>query len=297
MRIVYIGCVESSDRLLRQVLRISKVRVVGVVTRRSSFNSDFYSLEPLADEHDIPCYIDAGNDQKKMADWIREQDPEVGYCFGWSHLLTKEILSIPELGFIGFHPTKLPRNRGRHPIIWALALGLSETASTFFFLDEGVDSGDLLSQQEVSIHWEDDARNLYDRILDVAEEQVAVFTPKLAEREHRREPQDDRLANYWRKRSRKDMEVDWRMSSDSIYNLVRALARPYPGAHCTVDGADVKLWSVEVVDDEFEDVRHIEPGKVLAAHPDGIAVKCGEGVVAIREHEFDVIPETGAYLR
>jgi methionyl-tRNA formyltransferase len=298
MRIVFIGCIESSHRLLQRVLQVSEAEVVGVVTRRSSsFNADFHSLEPLADEHDIPCYIDTGNDQDEMASWMRERNPEVGYCFGWSYLLGQKILSLPDLGFVGFHPTKLPRNRGRHPIIWALVLGLEETASTFFFMNEGADSGDLLSQQDVPIRWDDDARILYDRILATAEEQVASFTPRLAVREHSREPQDEEKANYWRKRSYEDGEVDWRMSSASVYNLIRALARPYPGAHCMVDGKEVKLWAASVVDDQFENVDHLEPGKVLASGSERIAVKCGEGVVAVQEHEFDTIPDTGAYLK
>jgi methionyl-tRNA formyltransferase len=164
-------------------------------------------------------------------------------------------------------------------------------------MDEEADSGDLLSQQDVPIRWDDDARTLYDRILDTAEEQVAAFTPRLAVREHSREPQDEEKANYWRKRSYEDGEVDWRMSSASVYNLIRALARPYPGAHCMVDGNEVKLWAASVVDDQFESVDHLEPGKVLASGSERIAVKCGEGVVAIQEHEFDTIPDTGTYLR
>jgi methionyl-tRNA formyltransferase len=284
--------------MLRQVLRVPEAEVVGIVTRRSSsFNADFASLEPLAEKNDFPCYIDTNNDQADLASWIQERRPEVGYCFGWSYLLNSDVLSIPELGFIGFHPTKLPRNRGRHPIIWALTLGLERTASSFFFMDEGADTGDLLSQRDVPIHWEDDARSLYDRIIDVAKDQISTFTPQLAAREYPREPQDDERANYWRKRSREDGEIDWRMSSISVYNLVRALAHPYPGAHCTVDGAEIKIWSVDVVDDEFEEVGHLEPGKVLASNAEHIVVKCGEGVVKIQEHEFDKLPDEGDYLR
>jgi len=298
MRIIYIGCVESSEQMLRQVLRIPEAEVVGVVTRRSSsFNADFASLEPLAEKNDIPCFIATDNDQANMAAWIYERRPEVGYCFGWSYLLNSEVLSIPELGFIGFHPTKLPRNRGRHPLIWALVLGLEETASSFFFMEEGADTGDLLSQRNLPIHWEDDARSLYDRLMNVAEEQIATFTPQLAAREFSRNPQNDEKANYWRKRSREDGKIDWRMSSRSVYNLVRALTHPYPGAHCTINRGEIKVWSADVVDDEFEDIDHLEPGKVLASDAGHIAVKCGEGVVEIQEHEFDELPDEGDYLR
>lgn len=70
--------------------------------------------------------------------FIRECNPDIIYCFGWSQLIKSEILNIPKLGVIGNHPAELPKNRGRHPIIWALALGLKQTASTFFIMNEGL---------------------------------------------------------------------------------------------------------------------------------------------------------------
>lgn len=297
MRIVFIGCVESSYRMLQTVLHIPEAKVVGIVTRsESSFNSDFQSLALLAESNGIPCFIDEGNQQAEMAPWIERFNPDVCFCFGWSFLLKPALLSIPSLGFIGYHPAALPRNRGRHPIIWALVLGLEETASTFFFMDEGADSGDILSQEDVPIHASDDARTLYDRLVDVAQEQIETFTPQLATGTYPRQPQDDEVANYWRRRSKEDGEIDWRMSSRSIYNLVRALARPYPGAHCVADGTDIKIWTAEIADDDFHDARHLEPGKVLISTADRIAVKCGEGVIALTEHEFDILPNAGEYL-
>ena len=100
------------------------------------------------------------------------------YCFGWS--LLDESLSIAPLGVMGFHPAKLPQNRGRHPIIWALALGLDETASTFFKMDLGADSGAILSQEVIEIKPNDNATSLYENILTVAERQVQEFTIELA---------------------------------------------------------------------------------------------------------------------
>ena len=85
-----------------------------------------------------------------------------------SRLLKEEILSIAPFGVVGFHATALPANRGRHPIIWALVLGLSETASTFFFMDEGADSGDILSQYKLSISENDNAESLYKKVIKVA---------------------------------------------------------------------------------------------------------------------------------
>jgi len=297
MRILYIGCVESSKRILKSVLEVPEADVIGIVTRHaSSFNADFQSLAPLAERHDIPCYFADDNDQEIMATWIQEQNPDVGFCFGWSYLLNTSILSIPDLGFIGYHPTALPRNRGRHPIIWALTLGLTETASSFFFMDEGADTGDLLDQQPVPIAETDDARSLYDRLMRVAHEQIRSFVPDLASEQFSRTPQNDAVANHWRKRSKEDGEIDWRMSARSVYNLVRALTHPYPGAHCLFHGEEIKIWASEMVSDQYHDIAHLEPGKVLASDSNRICVKCGEGVLALTNHEFDTLPPANTYL-
>ena len=79
------------------------------------------------------------------------------------------------MGVLGYHPAELPKNRGRHPIIWALVLGLKRTASTFFFMDEGADTGDILSQYKINISKNDNAETLYNRIIEVAMKQVDEF--------------------------------------------------------------------------------------------------------------------------
>ena len=84
----------------------------------------------------------------------------------------EKILSKSPIGVIGFHPAALPANRGRHPIIWSLALGLKSTASTFFFMDKNVDSGDILSQASIKISDSDDARSLYDKVTKTALSQI-----------------------------------------------------------------------------------------------------------------------------
>lgn len=296
MRVAFVGCVEFSCTALDRVLAHEDAEVVGVVTRATSpFNADFCSLVPLAREHGIPCLLAEGNDQGDLAAWLRQRDPDVVYCFGWSYLLKSEILTIPRLGVVGYHPAALPHNRGRHPIIWALALGLDSTASTFFFMDEGADSGDILSQEEVPIHGDDDARSLYDRLTTVAGQQIDTFTAALAHGTYGRTPQDDRNSNYWRKRSKRDGRIDWRMSSRGVHDLVRALSRPYPGAHFELAEGEVIVWRVERVDDAF---RHpnFEPGRVLAVDDGSFVVKCGEGAVRVLEWTSDFSPDPATYL-
>ena len=117
----------------------------------SSINADFQSLAPLAGRAGCDFLFAKGNNQGEMRDWISDRRPDVIFCFGWSYLLGKEMLEDAPLGVIGYHPTALPKNRGRHPIIWALALGLAENWVDLLFHGRGADSGDILSQS-INLH-------------------------------------------------------------------------------------------------------------------------------------------------
>jgi len=164
MKIVFIGSVEFSLHALRRLVELN-AEVVGVCTlKKSKFNTDHCDLSHFCAQSGIPStYVDDINSIENLQ-WISNKSPDIIFCFGWSRFLKKEILALAPLGVVGFHPSALPKNRGRHPIIWALVLGLRETASTFFFMDEGADSGPILSQQAICIDSEDDARSLYNKI-------------------------------------------------------------------------------------------------------------------------------------
>jgi len=294
MRIVFIGSVRFSLVCLKKVLRLKGVQVVGVITlEKSPFNSDFASLGRAAEEAGIPCFFADDATQEKTAAWMGALKPDILYCFGWSFLLGKEILEAAPRGVIGYHPSALPENRGRHPVIWALALGLKKTASTFFFMNEQADAGDILSQKPVAIDKNDDASSLYEKLTSTATAQIAEFTPRLIAGTHRRVPQDASRASSWRKRGKHDGQIDWRMSAASICNLVRALTHPYPGAHCLYQQKEITIWKAEPVD--FEQ-KNVEPGKVIERKKRVITIKCGEHAVRLLEHAFTKLPAKGEYL-
>lgn len=295
MKIVFIGTVAFSRVVLLRVLSL-KANVVGIITKEhSEFNSDHTDLSDIATSAGIPWkWVRDVNHANNLA-WIRSFSPDVIFCFGWSSLLKKELLMIPPLGVVGFHPTLLPFNRGRHPIIWALVLGLKRTGATFFFMDEGADSGDILSQQEVAIRDEDNAQSLYDRITDSALLQIDQFVPALQNNTYRRVKQDISRGNVWRKRDAKDGKIDWRMNSKGIYDLVRALYKPYPGATTTFRGEEVEIWEVKITNSD-PDLVNIEPGKVLEVKDGRVLVKTGDGAVWILQHEFKSTVSVGEYL-
>lgn len=293
MRIVFIGAVEFSLRTLERLLAMN-AEIVGVCTlQESKFNADHVDLSAISEAHGVPWLYAEDINSAETLNWIQEKSPEVIFCFGWSSLLKQDLLRSAPLGVVGFHPAALPANRGRHPLIWALVLGLEKTASTFFFMDAGADSGDILSQREIIIDAEDHARTLYDKVIKSALDQIEEFVPQLAAGAFQRYKQDQRLANTWRKRGSADGEIDWRMSAYSIHNLVRGLAKPYVGAHFIVDGKVIKVWKTAVVSDA---PRNIEPGKVLMQMGSRPVVKCGQDAICLLITEPSFEPIVGHYL-
>ena len=298
MKVGFIGCVESSAKFLEVLCAIERddIEVVGVVTlSASAVNSDYCDLAPICSRYDIPYFYHERSNAAGSREFLKELTPDVIYCFGWSYLLDESVLSIAPFGVIGFHPAKLPQNRGRHPIIWALALGLEETASTFFKMDLGADSGPILSQKLIKIESCDNATSLYEKILAIAKRQVHQLTIDLADGVAIFQEQDHDSATHWRKRSRKDGLIDWRMHASTVHNLVRALSRPYPGAEFIFEGQHIQVWDSEVAEKAYP--KNIEPGTVLEVNANSFVVKCADiTAINIKEISPQIELEKGRYL-
>ncbi|MES9857783.1 MAG: formyltransferase family protein [Sedimenticola sp.] len=293
LRIFFIGSVALSEKLLEKLVA-SGADIVGVATReQSTFNADFADLRLLAEKNDIPTIYTIDINAPSTLKRIQATNPDIIFCFGWSQLIKAPLLELAPMGVVGFHPSLLPENRGRHPIIWALALGLETTGATFFFMDEGADSGPIFSQERIAISCEDEAASLYSKVEESALRQLVTFLPRLAERTHTQQPQNHALSNVWRKRGKEDGCIDFHATSLSIRNLVRALTRPYIGAHVMFLDQEIKVWRAEKAPYELS---NIEPGKVLSVECRTITVKTSDGAIRLVEHEFDPLPITGMYL-
>lgn len=294
LRAVFIGCVQSSLAMLEELLTVPGLEICGVATRQASpVNADFADMSPLARAHGIPVLHAEGSGQDELAAWIRERGADICFCLGWSYLLSPAVLAAAPQGIVGYHPALLPRNRGRHPLIWALVLGLAETGSTFFLMDEGADSGPILSQERIPIADDDDAGILYGKMITTARTQVWQLALGLCAGTAVAVPQDASRASSWRKRGKMDGQIDWRMPASGIHNLVRALAPPYPGAHALFRGTEVKVWKTRLGPAGPADV---EPGCVLGVTGNDIRVQCGEGTLILERHEFEPDLRPGDYL-
>ena len=132
---------------------------------------------------------------------------------------------------------------------------------------------------------DDDAQSLYAKLEATAARQMEKLLAALIAGKLQRTPQDNNRGNSWRKRSARDGQIDWRMSASAIFNLVRALTRPYPGAHFVHGGMEIKVWRAEILNESESKLANIEPGKVLFRNDHFFDVRCGSGAIRVVEME------------
>ena len=290
---IVIGSVDFSKHILNHMIE-QNARVAGVIAKKTpGMNADFIDLSTIANKHGISCIKTDDINENEVLDFIRKIGPDYLLCVGWSQLIKQHILDVAKIENIGYHPTEPPLNRGRHPVIWALALGLEKTGSSFFFMRENADAGPLLSQSVVRIHYDDDANTLLNKLKIVACAQLTEILSKIKEGNLEVIKQNHSEGNSWRKRFADDGRIDFRMSSNAIYNLTRALTKPYVGAHIEIDGNQYKVWRVE---EKTAYRKNEEPGKVLHIDGEKLWVKASNGSVLITEHDINPLPKVGDYL-
>lgn len=280
LRVIFIGAAKSSTILLKESLKTG-IEIVGVCTKKKIFNSDFADLKKEFYHTNLDFkYIKKINDPK-IYNWIKSKRPDLVLCFGWSEILKKKLIKIPAYT-IGFHPSELPKNRGRHPIIWSLALNLKKTASSFFIIkNEKVDSGMIISQKKIFMSSNDNATSLYNKIMISAKKQLKdIFFEFKKKKLKILHPAKD--TNFWRKRDETDGKIDWRMSAISIDALVRALSSPYPNSHFFLGKDKINVMKSKVIQKkDNQRIENIEPGKILLKANNYFDVKCGSGVIRI----------------
>jgi len=297
IKILFLGTVEFSRHCLDETLRLggNVTEVLTLDEKKGLFNSDYADLEPVAAQYGVPVRrIHNINDQETIHH-IQRLEPDVIFVFGFSQLIKKEVLDIPNLGCIGTHPALLPKNRGRHPLTWALIDDLKESGLTFFYLDEGADSGDILWQKKFFISDMDDAGTLYGKIKSLASEGIREILPLLQAGNAPRIKQDHSKATYWRKRGEEDGEIDWNGTTRQAFNLIRGLCRPYVGAHTFAGKYKVIIWRSRIVEDpgEIPGYEHAMPGQILTAPDPGFFIRTGEGVLEVLDWGSEVNARMG----
>lgn len=216
--------------------------------------------------------------------------PDLMVLASYRKVLAAETIRWPRLGTLKVHPSLLPRYRGSSALNWQLVNGETAGGVTVHWVNEVPDSGDLVSQMVLSIEFEDTAADLVRKVNQAAARLIRATLPMVLSGSAGSVPQDSSRATFYRPLRRCDGAIRWFLPAESVYNLVRALVRPWPGAWAVLGGREVTVWSCEVVD---RDGDNGVPGKILEASGSELIVQCGKGIVKLTDWEGTASPRKG----
>ena len=290
MKIVFISGVKFGFEILHHILDhdFNISLVFSYADSKKKNFSDYTSFDNLCKEHKIKnIKVDKINDPENIT-LIKSLNPDIILVMGWSQLLNNEIIKIPKFGVIGSHPTELPKFRGRAPIPWTILKNLKESALTFFYIEEGIDNGDILDQEKFKITDIDDAHSIYEKVTDIGKNMIIRDLKLIQNGNPQRIKQNSQnFIENWPKRTPEDGKINWNNSGKIIHTLIRATTHPYPGAFTLYNGKKLKIFNAELLNNNICD-----PGKILQIRNNGVEIGSGDGTIILKSVQIEHNQET-----
>lgn len=252
-------------------------------------NRWFGSVADFCRSRGIPVFTPADVHSAPWPDRIRTAAPDLLFSFYYRSMLKKEVLGIPRLGALNLHGSLLPKYRGRAPVNWVLVKGEAETGVTLHFMTEKPDAGDIVGQAAVPIAFDDTALTLFGKMESAASRLLDDLLPRIARGDIPRRANDLARGSYFGGRRPEDGRIDWSRPALEIYNLVRAVTRPYPGAFADLSGERFTVWWAVPL--RGETGRSLSPGTIRVAG--GPAYAMAGGCVAPVTAPRRAVVETG----
>lgn len=243
----------------------------------------------ISAEYDVPLHHVRNANDASSVELLLGLDLDVLFVIGWSQILHTPALRTAKLGCFGAHASFLPANRGSAPINWALIKGEVQTGNTLMLLSEGVDAGDIVDQMLIPISVFDNVATLYDRVSETNCEMILKLLEGLAKwRTLQARPQNYDGSPLLPRRRPEQGLLDWAQPARKVYDFIRGLTHPYPGAFSSVNGARTIIWKSALLPLTGSLAK---PGTVLGPLVSdrldacGLVVACSEGAVIVLEIE------------
>lgn len=216
---------------------------------------------------------------KKDYQKIIDQKPDLIITCAYGQIIPKELLDYPEYGCINIHASLLPKLRGGAPIHKAIMEGYKETGITIMYMDEAMDSGDIIAQRKVAIEKEDNLESLSLKLANVSKDFIIEILPSILNRTNEKIPQDKKEVTYAYNIKREEEHLDFNLESEKIYNHIRGLS-PSPSANFLLDGEEVKVYASRISDNTYPDKQN---GEIVKIYKDGIGIKTKDSEIILLE--------------
>ena len=280
LRIIFAGTPDFAARHLQALIQ-SEHQIVGVYSqpdRPAGRGKKLKASEvkELALEHNLPVFQPQSLKNDEALAELTSLNADIMIVVAYGLILPKAILEAPRLGCLNVHGSILPRWRGAAPIQRAIWAGDEQTGVTIMQMDEGLDTGDMLHISRCPISTTETSASLYTKLAELGPDALIETINKLANGEITPEPQSDELANYAKKLSKEEANIDWSMSALQIERNIRSF-NPWPMCFTQMGGQTVKIHQAQVM------LQSGDPGQILSSDKNGVVVACGEHALCITQ--------------
>ncbi len=267
MRIIYMGNNERGIACLKALAK-SKHEVVYAVAQTGG-EGWYSSIDNAAKDLQIPCSIVDNPNEDSFLERMGELSLDLVVMCGYSKIVGKKFRSIPKKGCINLHASKLPNYRGAAPLNWALINGEREIGLSIYFVDGGIDTGPIIVQEVIGVGEGDTINDVLKKTLEIYPKMLLEVCDMIEKGTVKAKEQNLDEGTYFTKRRPKDGEIKWdSMTDEDVYNLVRALTNPYPGAFFSYGGKKVFVWGARLEKKNFHGI----PGRVATRRGGGVVV-------------------------
>ncbi|KPU59732.1 3-beta hydroxysteroid dehydrogenase/isomerase family protein [Pseudomonas fluorescens] len=250
-------------------------------------NAFYGSVAQLCARHGIAVHAPEDANHPLWIERIAKLDPDYIFSFYYRNLLSETLLATARKGAFNLHGSLLPRYRGRAPANWVLVNGETETGVTLHRMVKRADAGAIVAQQKVAIERSDTALSLHGKLRVAASDLLRDTLPALLQGKASETPQDESKATVFGRRTPADGKLVWAKPAEELFNLVRAVTQPYPGAFCAVGEHKLIVWSAEVAKGN----EGLAPGRVISVDP--LRIACAEDSLIINAGQRN---DNGLYL-
>jgi len=291
-KIVICGCTEAGfetlEFLLEQNITISYIVSLDNKQAKRWNVSGYCSFEKLSKKYNIPIYYPKSYSlkEKEDLDFFQHHSFDLLILGGWQRLIPDNILSTLKIGGVGVHGSSemLPKGRGRSPVNWSLIEGKNKYILQLFLMTPGIDDGDILDFQTFDINKWDTCRTVYYKISVVQKRKLLELIPKLIKNKFRRIPQTGE-PTFYPKRTPQDGLINWNQNSEKLFDFIRAITKPYPGAFSHINKKKITIWNAQPFDTQITYDKN-QIGEIVEKFFSGdFVVKCQKGSILVTEYE------------
>ena len=288
MKIVFLGTPDFSVGALEALIAAGH-EVTAVVTQPDkakgrSGQMQFPPVKECALKHNIPVFQPVKVKAPESVEQLQKYEADIFVVAAFGQIVSKEILTMPRLGCVNIHASLLPKYRGASPINWCIINGEKETGVTIMQMDEGIDTGDILTTTKIPIADDETAESLFEKLSKAGAELIVDTLPKLERGEITPMKQNDAESSHTKMMSKSLGEIDWNKSAVEIERLVRGL-NSWPSAYTYINRKSVKLWRCEVADKDFDGTK--QAGEIVRVTKDTVEAACGKGILRICELQLE----------